>query len=390
MIILYFTVLTCLSIFIFNARLSMLKNVVFIVATFLSILAFFQEVSKGSDLNTAFYHLDKIRQLGWNYFNTKDINESMYFSGRDALKVYFYILSFFPYNNFYSSISIFFIYYLPLKSTLTVCSFYRTHIKTTKYLLILLIWMIDFFDASNGVRNMLSFSIFIYALIQELYSVTKQKRFISWGLYIISALIHSSAWILILLRLLLFLKNKRLYIMAGIVLLIWSYSLEYLTPLLQTISGSISGSLEHQLNAYTYNNNTAGNFDTTGFNNQSSYLLMRLFRIIHISLFIYMFYLLWDRAKRLSSLPIFVFLLSTFCIGSAFSNIANNVLTRYSFAMIFLTPIFYTYYNAMPIRKKEVIGIERFALGLIIVALLFNYYMFRYHYHYMYFNLQTY
>lgn len=389
MIILYFTILICISVLIFNAQPHRLKNVIIFVAIFLSILAFFQEVSKESDLNTAFYHLDKIRQLGWNYFNTNDIHESMYFSGRDALKVYFYILSIFPYNNFYSSISIFFIYYLPLKSTLTVCSFYRTPIKTTRYLLILLIWMIDFYDASNGVRNMLSFSIFIYALIQDLYSATKQKKILSGGLYLISALIHSSAWVLILLRLLLFIKNKRLYIIIGVVLITWSYSLEYLVPILQNINGSISGALEHQLNAYTHNNNMSatGNFDTSGFNNQASYLLMRLFRIIHISLFIYMFYLLWKRANKLSPLPIFVFLLSAFCIGSTSSNIANNVLTRYSFAIIFLTPIFYAYYNAMPIRKKELIGIERFALGLIIVALLFNYYMFRYHYHYMYFNL---
>lgn len=393
MIILYFVFLLYLSVSIYYTSNTRLTKKVFLVSIAFAILAFFQEVQKDSDLTEAFYHLDILRQKGWDYFSHPFLDQSMYFTGRDILKVYFFILSLLPYNNFYSAISIFLIYFLPLYSICSICQKYRISPQKTKYLLILLIWMIDFFDGSNGVRNMLSFSIFTHALMQDLYIKSKQKKLLIWIFYIISALLHSSAWILILLRSILYIKKKRIIIIISIILIVWPIVLQYI-PFLYGNDNAIMSSMEHHANAYTHNNSDTGNFNSENFNNSTSYILMRIFRIAHVLLLTYMILYTWKRSKTLPSFYLFMLLLSGFCIGATSPSIATNVLTRYSFAMIFLTPLSYLTYNQSIKNKKYIIignyKIEFFGLALISITILFNYYMFRYHYHYMFFGFNLY
>ncbi|MCZ8372448.1 hypothetical protein O6P32_06950 [Phocaeicola sp. KGMB11183] len=391
MIILYFFFLLYLSASIYYTPKNKLKKRIFLVSIAFAILAFFQEVQKDSDLTVAFYHLDILRQKGWNYFSHPDLAQDIYFTGRDILKIYFYILSLLPYNNFYSAISIFFIYFLPLNGILTICQNYQIPYTKTKYLLILLLWMIDFFDGSNGVRNMLSFSIFSYALMKDI--CIKQNKLLTWGLYIISALLHSSAWILILLRSILYIKKKRIIIAISIMLIVWPIALQYI-PFLSGNDNAIMNSMQHHANAYTHTGSDSGNFNSDNFNNSTSYILMRIFRIVHVLLLTYMILYTWKRAKTLPPFYLFMLLLSGFCIGSTSPSIANNVLSRYSFAMIFLTPLTYLIYNQLIKNKKYIIignyKIEFFALALIFITILFNYYMFRYHYHYMFFGFNLY
>lgn len=389
--ILFFTILVILSIYIYKTPINKANTKV--IALVFAVMAFFQEVNSDSDLMTAFYHLDKLRQDGWQYFYSGNISESFYFNGRDLLKVYFYILSFLPYNNFYSAISVFLIYYLSLISVLKTCHYYHTSIVKTKYLFILLIWMIDFYDGSNGVRNMLAFSIFVHTLVNDcFYAKTKIRKVWVWCLYIASAMLHSAAWALIIIRLLVSKTNsKRFLIIVGMILVAWPITLQYILPSLGTINNSIFKAIIHSITAYTTEGQSqTGNFDIENFNNSTSYILMRYFRLIHILLILYMFYLTRSKFIKPTSLPKFIFLLSGFCIGTAFSNVAGNVLSRYSFALIFLTPIFYAYYNTIPIRKKKLEKIEICALYLLGITMLFNYYMFRYHYHYMHFGLTIY
>lgn len=389
--IVFFTILILLSFFIYKSSIDK-ANLLFVAIVF-AVMAFFQEVNSDSDLIVAFRHLDGIRQDGWQYFYSEELSSNVYFSGRELLKVYFYILSFFPCNNFYSAISIFFIYYLSLTSVLKACLYYRITPATIKFLLILLIWLIDFFDGSNGVRNMLAFSIFVYALIDDfLLGKSNKRKVLDWCLYIASAMIHSAAWLLIIIRLLIPLMNsKRILIVTGVAILIWSFSLQFIAPFLSRSDNIIFNALNHLLSAYTTSEQSAiGNFAVDNFNNGASYLLIRSFRVIHIVLMIYIFSLLFVKAVRLSYLPKFIFLLACFCLGSTSSNVAANVLTRYSFVMIFLTPIFYAYYDAKPVRKKYFGPMENCALCLLIVAVLFNYYMFRYHYYHMHFGLTIY
>lgn len=393
MIILYFLILFFISILIINTNPRRIKNSILISSIILAMLAFFQIVREDSDLMVAFEHIDNIRKFGWSYFNNDDIINNMYFSGRYALKIYFYLLSFLPFDNFYSAISIFFIYYLSLKGSLIACKYYKIPSLYTKYILILLIWLIDFYDAANGVRNMLSFSIFVYALVYDLCN--DKKKYIPYILYIISPLLHSSAWLLIALRLILFIKNKYIITLFLLLLIFWSFGLEY-TSIISDSSNTITESMNHHIEAYTDNNNNAsGNFDVQNYNNSSSYLLMRFFRILHILIIVYFIFKIYKKYRNLSSLHVYILLLSAFCIGSTFSNIAANVLTRYSFSIIFLTPIFYSSYIFLPMKKKKFIIInnyiiEHLALLLIIITVLFNYYMFRYHYHYMFFGFNLY
>lgn len=397
MIVLYFIILLIASYTIWTLKGSQFREGILFVALIFAVLTFFQVLKEDSDLYVAFYHLNQIRQQGWSYFSDTDLVSNYYFTGRDALKVYFYLLSFLPYNNFYSAISIFIIFYLPMRATLIAGKYYGLSNVSIKYLLILLIWMIDFMDGSNGVRNMLSFSIFSYAFVFEMYRENKKgKHIIAWCLYIVSAFIHSSAWVLVILRLCLFIKNKKIQIALGAILLCWSLGLQYIPFLnIGDSENAVVGSMSHHVEAYTtLENSSSSNFNEETFNNQSSYILMRYFRIAHVLLIGSIIFKAWRTQRKLSETFSYILLLGCFCIGSTVSSLATNILSRFSFEMIFLTPIFYANYSQLPIKHTyiNVLGkrFEKFAFGLFVIALLFNYYMFRYHYHYMFFDFLLY
>ncbi|NPD92800.1 hypothetical protein [Xylanibacter muris] len=392
--ILFFITLCFLVFILYNAQSRDRENRVFFVALFFAGLAFFQSVDINSDLQVAFSHLNQIRKFGWKYFDN-DIESSFYFTGRDALKLYFYLLSFFSYNNFYSAISIFFIYYLPMKNVLLLSKRYSLQNLQINYLLILIIITIDFYDCANGVRNALAFAVFAHAIVLDLY-YKKHIYIILWCifLYLISAFLHSSAWILIVLRILLLLCiRKKTLLVMGCFVIFWSFYVLTFSPFLTDSDNSVFQSLNHHVEAYTDSTSESLNFDSESFNNRKSYILMRSFRILHVIVVLY-FFTKMLKSYKTTMLQNYVFLLGCFCIGATSVNLATNILSRFSFEMIFLVPLFCLESLVSPIGNKYRIlfniKMNSLLLSLTIVALLFNYYMFRYHYYYMLFNFCLY
>lgn len=390
--ILFFIMLCILSICILYSKSVSLYSTVFWTSFVLSILAFFQDVNPDSDLMVSFEHLDNIRKYGWAYFDNTDIATSFYFRGRDGLKIYFYLISFLQCNNFFSAISVFLFYYMPMLGILECARYYKVAPEYTKWCLIILIWMVDFFDGSNGVRNMLSFGIFAYAVTTELLVNEKKIKIRSFVLYVIAALIHSSAWVLVFLRLMLYLKKESLIFVSGIILLFWSYGLDFLS-LSDFINSenAIAASMEHHMSAYAGDNIGEGNYSADVFNNSASYMLMRTFRLFHVLAILFPILFIWIRNRSIDNIMKYIYLLSCFCLGAYLSSFATNIFTRYSFEIIFLTPVFFVAYTSRIILLN--LGqykLNRLAVVFLIIVLLFNYYLFRYHYHYMHFGFNIY
>lgn len=390
--ILFFIMLCILSICIHYSKSVSLYSTVFWTSFVLSILAFFQDVNPDSDLMLSFEHLDNIRKYGWAYFDNTDIATSFYFRGRDGLKVYFYLISFLQCNNFFSAISVFLFYYMPMLGILECARYYKVAPEYTKWCLIILIWMVDFFDGSNGVRNMLSFGIFAYAVTTELLVNEKKIKIRSFVLYVIAALIHSSAWVLVFLRLMLYLKKESLIFVSGIILLFWSYGLDFLS-LSDFINSenAIAASMGHHMSAYAGDNTGEGNYSADVFNNSASYMLMRTFRLFHVLAILFPILFIWKRNRSIDNIMKYIYLLSCFCLGAYLSSFATNIFTRYSFEIIFLTPVFFVAYTSRIILLN--LGqykLNRLAVVFLIIVLLFNYYLFRYHYHYMHFGFNIY
>ena len=393
--ILFYVALCTLSLYIYQSKSAVLHKTILVVSFVLSVLAFFQDVNQDSDLMVAFEHLDNIRRFGWSYFKSAEIATSYYFTGRDGLKVYFYLLSLMPCNNFFSAVSVFLFYYLPMLGFVKCASHYNVSISCVKWCLILLIWMVDFFDGSNGVRNMLSFGIFAYAVMGDLLIEEKKVSIKSMIYYVVAALIHSSAWILVALRLVLYVKKDKYVFAIGVALLFWSLGVKHLN-ISELMGGdnAISGSMEHHVSSYAGDNTGEGNYSSDIFNNSASYMLMRTFRLVHVLAVLFLMLRLWKKQRQIDCLMKFVYLLSCFCLGAYLSSFATNIFTRYSFEMIFLTPVFLACYNSQSVRHFFLEFYNRrislVSASFLLIILLFNYYQFRYHYHYMHFGFNIY
>lgn len=392
---LFFLLFACCSIAFYKKE--KINALVYLLCTCLFALAFFQEVDSLSDLNEAFYQLDQIRKEGFSYFEKSNVLMSMYFYGRYALQIYFYILSFFPCNNFYSAISILLIYYLSFANILKYYNAGLVDIRYTKMMLLVLLFLVDFYDGANGVRNMLSFSIFIYAVVRDLcFSRGKKEKFFCIMLYAVSVFLHSSAWALLVIRVLLCLKKQYVIILCGVLFLFVSL----FVPNVYDAFGAykdvpVMGALLHGLDSYAISDAGSMNYDKSAFNMQSSYIMMSFFRKILLVLLIYQIYKVKRFARELPPILMFSLLLCLFALGTGFSSFATNVLTRYSYAVIFLTPIIFLEIN---ILKKKLLSEDesfevkdrKFEQMLICVIILFSYYMFRYHYSYMHFAFRLY
>ena len=385
-IFLLFLILACGT--LYCARGNNIVKVINVVSIGFALLAFFQLVNPESDLTTAFHHLNNIRNQGWSYF--EDLSQSsVYFTGRFSLQMYFYLLSFLPFNNFYSAISMLIVYWCMLMAVHDASRYFGIRLYHEKLLLILVIFLTDFYDCSNGVRNILAFAIFIYAFIED---QTKNKnRYLCWGIYIVALFIHTATWPLLVFRILLVVKYRWLKMLIGTVTILWSNGLESLANLLSLFNSipMVQG-LIHGLIAYT--EGTGSNYTESAFNMSASYMMMKNFRIYLTIILLLIAIVVWRKYKNLSPIMTYGFYLITFTLGANVSGLATNIITRYSFALILIAPILYGEYCTLKVPKmKLVLGrikIEIIALLFVICAILFNYYMFRYHYTALGFSLE--
>lgn len=120
-------------------------------------------------------------------------------------------------------------------------------------------------------------------------------------------------------------------------------------------------------------------------------MLMRTFRLFHVLAILFPILFIWIRNRSIDNIMKYIYLLSCFCLGAYLSSFATNIFTRYSFEIIFLTPVFFVAYTSRIILLN--LGqykLNRLAVVFLIIVLLFNYYLFRYHYHYMHFGFNIY
>lgn len=374
----FFIYIFCASALIYTANEKNIKTIIRVVCVGFATLAFFQKVQTASDLTMAFQHLNNLRIYGWDYFNQIS---SFHFTGRFSQQVYFYLLSFLPVNNFYSGISMFIVYYCMLMSVHEIAVFNNVKFKNEKILLLLAVFLADFYDYSNGVRNIMAFSIFIYFFVGE---ITKYKnKYICWFMYIVAATFHTAVWPLIIFRILLVVEKKWFKWLVGCITVVWSNGLSSVANFLNIFASipAVQG-IQHGLRAYT--EGTGGNYAETVFNMSSSYLLMRSFRLFLAFAILIMILFVWTRKRNLSTLMTYGLYMTAFTLGAAVSGLATNILSRYSLALILLCPLLYGEFSTLQMPKKylkfDSVRIELVACLLGIVAILFNYYFFRYHY----------
>lgn len=354
--------------------------ILFISLSF-GILAFFQMPQEASDLTEAFRYLNGIRQTGFKYFQIQHYTIQNYFSGKIGLQIYFYLCSLLPWNNFYSAIAMSLMYFFCLKAIQMAAEYYQLENDKIKNLMILFLFLVDFYDASNGVRNFFAFSIFIYGLALDIY---KEKRITGLCLYAVAASIHPSVIALIGLRYIQFLRNRVIRVLIGVVLALWPSGTEGIIALLSPFASiNAVNVILGKLSYYSLVNGTTDNFGDT-FNTASSYMLMRGFRICLVIIILVVAYRVLKETEKQRTVAVFSQYLCFFSLGTLAPIMATNVFTRYSFAVIMITSMLYAEFLGLSLPQTVVkIGGERWKLStviLFVVVIAFNYYMFLYHY----------
>lgn len=148
-------------------------------------------------------------------YSGKSLFESfnLVYSNLYALDIYFHFISLLGNKQLLPAISVFLFYFI----TFYILGDYklRTKIKNKDFAIYIffVISAINFCSIVNGIRWPLAFAFFFLAFYRE--SIQKKRNIATIVLYIISILFHFSTLVFVILRLLLFIKNKKLVVIMG-------------------------------------------------------------------------------------------------------------------------------------------------------------------------------
>lgn len=138
---------------------------------------------------------------------------NLVYSNLFSVDIYFHIISMFDDDQLLPALSSFFYYFIifyimqDYKSKVTIKNL--DYIIFTTFVTCATI----FCSIVNGIRWPLSFAVFILAVYREI--VKEKKNFWTWLLYAISIFSHFSAIVFLIIRLLLFVKNKKIVLVIG-------------------------------------------------------------------------------------------------------------------------------------------------------------------------------
>lgn len=167
----------------------------------------FKDPSTNPDLVRYIQILQQYRGKGlFDSFN-------LVYSNLFAVDIYFYIVSKLGDDQMLPALSCFIYYFIVFYLLQDYKS--RVDIKNIDYLIYSTFVMCAtiFCSIVNGIRWPISFAIFILAVYREL--VQGRKKIWTWFLYVISILFHFSAIVLLIIRFLLFVKNKKIVLVVG-------------------------------------------------------------------------------------------------------------------------------------------------------------------------------
>lgn len=148
-------------------------------------------------------------------YSDKSLLESfnLVYSNLYAVDIYFYIISKLGNPQMLPAISVF-IYYFIL---LYILADYKIRVRLTNKIfiryVIFALCSINFCSIVNGIRWPLAFAIFFFAFYRE--CIQEKKNFATVLLYVIAVFLHFSTLVYVILRFVLFAKNRKVILVIG-------------------------------------------------------------------------------------------------------------------------------------------------------------------------------
>ena len=197
-----------------------MKLFLFGLACLMGVLSFhITDIREGYDLFSHYRTLDLFRALGPAYFAEFSKTESL-----PLFALYFYLVSLLPKNEFLPAITAFLVYGVNFFMAYKVYRRFSLSKRTLMILTIFLMCNLNYAGIVSGIRFNLAASVAILALYYDFF---EGRKLISACLIAVSAMLHSSIILILLVRILLIpctKKSAKLYVIisAGIVAIILS------------------------------------------------------------------------------------------------------------------------------------------------------------------------
>lgn len=290
-------------------------------------LAVFVKPTKGMDLYTHYYMLDVMRSSGLQYTIAR---YPWLFSTLPVYSGFFYVVSFFPFNQALLMITYALIYGLQFKTLRMVAEDFELSEKEERIGAVLILLITNAFFCTT-VRNVLAFVIMAYFLYMDL--VRKEKRVIAFIIYILLCLFHDSIVILVALRLLLLIVNKKVFKPLLLSILVWPLLINALEQGLQTSSLAFFQTLAQRIRTYT--NEGANELWVGGIANR---IMITLYILMIAIVLIRMIKKHRSNHEKYTPFELFYLMIALFCIGGL-STIA--ITNRFIYmAAYMLTPVY--------------------------------------------------
>lgn len=224
-------------------------------------LSFAHQPLISDDLTREYEALSGIRNSGWAYFKTGTSNyysgilgvvSSTKFEGIFVSQLIYYIFAHFPVFNFLPAFVVSFQFLLEFSLLEKINRRYNFSQKEMIFLFLLFFLTREIRWMMSGIRNQLAFTIGFYIIYEDL--VEKKSKIWSFIGLILCGMIHQSAYILVVYRVILFVKSNKIRMIIAAFMLTWSNMLNLIFKIIQHFSDfSIINSLLWKLTIYTQN-----------------------------------------------------------------------------------------------------------------------------------------
>lgn len=252
----------------------------------------FKDPSTNPDIVRYIQILQQYR--GRNLFDSFNLAYSNLF----AVDIYFHVVSELGDDQMLPAISCFIYYFVAFYIMQDYKS--RVTIKNIDYIIFttFVTCATIFCSIVNGIRWPLSFVLFILAVYREI--VQGKKNFWTWVLYAISIFFHFSAIVLLIIRLLLFVKNKKIMLTVGALGALVPGAINMLSKRIGglTTSNTIINQLLYSLNrSNMYFQWNQGEWADI-VRNSRYYKLEAFFYYIIVGILLFCFYYLYKKRKK--------------------------------------------------------------------------------------------
>lgn len=281
------TVLSCILYLAFQNRSKSFP--LFVIAVLFAVVAFSFQPLQTDDLAREYEKLRDIADQGWKYFsvytqNIKGGNYTNSFGGLYFAQIYYYIFAQFEVLNWFPAITIFIDYFLEFRLLKKIMKKYELSELDGFVLFLMIICFRETYNMMSGIRNYLAFTIFGYALYVDL--VERKSKIRCFIVYVLTALMHPSAWMIVAVRGLCYIPSRKIKNMAAIFVLFWGNLLNVVLRILADYSGlSFINALYVKLYSYTNENSVYSSLATA----DSRYMIYMLSNLFIVILVVYIF-----------------------------------------------------------------------------------------------------